>query len=235
MRARVFPRFTLAEDPGDELESAFSSSDELLTHLQAGGHDFPVDDWLYGAARVRERLAHWSKALVLSEALGRGDTELTPMQLPHKPDDRWAALELPEEYVLSGEKLLYTACLSVPVTADSTHTGIIIDEWTEIVPTRDEVTGVAFHYDRPNGEPMQSILVVSPPAFTGSWRWRDLFDSISETLDQAKMRAIEPSHVAESGYAQFLPATLFPVASTGLTMTLDLAANHLAASNHFKE
>jgi hypothetical protein len=222
--ALVVPRFTLTPDPGAELRNAVAASATLLGDLQARA--FPVDDWLYGAARVREKLGHLVKATSLAEAFGRPGIDLVPAQLPFRADDRWAALELPPTYELDGEKLLYSASFETPFDDTRTQCGLVLDEWTEIVPGKEEVTGIAFHFDQPNNEPPQAILLVSPPKIGGRWKWKDLFDTLDETLHEAKMRAIEPEQIKGSLYAQFLPATLLVVTASLITLSTNFADNN---------
>ena len=76
-------------------------------------------------------------------------------------------------------------------------------------PRTDETTGIAFHYDRPNAEPPQTMLLALPaelPRRAGEWD--DLVDALHETLDLARKRAVEPRHVDATAYARFLPATI---------------------------
>ncbi|MEM9192388.1 MAG: hypothetical protein AAGF12_24650 [Myxococcota bacterium] len=228
--ARVVPRVRLPEDAGDELESAYADRASILGHLEAQGREFPVDEWLYGVARVREPMGRLSRAFCLEDHLGRTGSELSALQLPYRPDDSWTGLEIPEGYDLNEEKLLYTASLEGPVRHDDPVSGLVIDEWTEVIPHGEEISGVTFHYDRPNSEPMQSILVACPPQLLEGWRFDDLIACIGETVDQAKLRAIEPRHVAQSGYSPFLPATLFPMTKRReLIMGLDLSLNDLSS------
>ena len=67
-------------------------TDPLPTGLAV---DFPVDDWLYGVARVRNKLHHWERIVMLSGAFSRSEPELVPIQLPYRDDDRWLAPEYP--------------------------------------------------------------------------------------------------------------------------------------------
>jgi hypothetical protein len=223
--ARVLPHFTLAPDAGDELASAYAARTTLLADLVAGGRAFPIDDWLYGIARVREPMAQWERSASIAEAFGQSPAELVPLQLPFLDDDRWTALELPDGYKLDGEKLLYTAHFATPFDNTRVQCGLVLDEWTEVVPGAEEVTGVAFHFDQPNTEPAQTILVVVPPFFTGAWRWNDLHAALHETLEEAKLRAIEPE-VVYGQFGHFLPAALVAVTKNLVTMAIDLSDNN---------
>jgi hypothetical protein len=225
--AKLVPRFTLAADPGAELRNAWGARAAILAGLEAAGREFPVDDWLYGIARVRTKLAHWETAGALAEAFGPATTELAPLQLPFATGDHWAALELPADYKLGDEKLLYTAHFATPFDDTRAQRGLVIDEWTEIIPGAEETTGIAFHFDQPNTEPPQAILLATPPHFSGGWKWADLMDTITETFEEARLRAIEPSHVAGSLYGQFLPATLVVLTRSLITISANFAENNL--------
>ena len=106
---KVLPEFALGAEQALELAQCAGAVSQLLAHQQTQT-DFPVDDWLYGVARVREKLAAWENLAVLAEAFkDRPSLELTPMQLPYRDDDAWLALEYPDTHVPVGDNLLYTA------------------------------------------------------------------------------------------------------------------------------
>jgi hypothetical protein len=223
------PEFTLGETQADELHNAWTDRSVLFTYLTdpAGGDlDFPVDDWLYGVARVREKMGHWEQASLLAEAFGRPEPTLTPLQLPYRADDRWVALPFPEDYDFTGDRLLYTAHFAVDFDRTRPQCGLLLDEWTEVVPAREETTGLTFHYDRPNSEPPQVILLALSPTFSGGWGWNDLVDAIRETMDEAKLRAVEPGQLDETAYAPFLPAAIMASTRHPITISLDLAMNN---------
>jgi hypothetical protein len=50
--------------------------------------------------------------------------------------------------------------------------GLLVDGWTEVVPSRSETTGIAFQYDWPDSAAPQAILL--------------------ETLDLARLRLVQP-------------------------------------------
>ena len=85
--------------------------------------------------------------------------------------------------------------------------GLLVDEWTEVIPGSRETTGIAFHYDRPNSEPPQAWLLALPAVRNGAWSWDELLDAVNGALDNAKRRAVEPVHVDTTPYSWFLPAT----------------------------
>jgi hypothetical protein len=166
-----------------------------------------VDDWLHGVARVRTRMHHFENALLLCDALPDATAPvLTPLQLPHSAGQPWLALELPDGVEPPGDRLLYTSALGTGFDPNAIC-GLLIDEWTEAIPARTQTTGVAFHHDRPNAEPPQAWLLALPATADGSWSWDDLVGAVTDALDSAKLRAIEPEHLDVTPYSALLPAT----------------------------
>ena len=46
--------------------------------------------------------------------------------------------------------------------------GLLIDDWTEVIPVKDETTGIAFNYNQPNAMPPQAFALAVPPKITWS-------------------------------------------------------------------
>jgi hypothetical protein len=213
---QLIPSFTLRSATAADVTAA-------RTHFQNGGltqyvvdtigREFPVDDWLHGVARVRDKLRHWENAITLCEAFGTAAPEPVPLQLPFEAGDNWLALEVPPaatdaERAITRDKLLYTAVFPAGFDAAQPMAGLLVDEWNEVIPQKAETTGVTFHYDRPNSEPPQCWLLALPAVMDGAWSWEELRDAVTGTLDAARRRAIEPDHLATTAYSWFLPATI---------------------------
>jgi hypothetical protein len=225
----VVPEFTLTPAQGTALEdaAAYSASGELFRYLtDTVAMDFPLDTWFHGAARVRDKLHLFEQVSWLADAFGRPEPELTALQLPVLTGDRWAALEIPPDLVKEQERLLYTACFAAPFAKARPQCGLLLDEWAEVIPSKETTTGLAFHFDRPDSEAPQSFLLVTPPAFQGAWRWEDLVDALNDTLDLARCRAVEPVHLEATAYAQLLPATVTASTVNQLTISATWALNN---------
>jgi hypothetical protein len=228
------PEFTVNDETGNEWSNTLDASDHSLRYLHHDlDTDFPVDDWLHGLARVREKLGHVENAVLHAEGFGGAAIDLVPAQFPYRENDYWLGLQFPETdpdtgepFTIAEDKLLYTAAYAVPFDRTANQCGLLLDEWTEMIPSRDETAGLAFHYDQPNSEPPQALLLVTPSDFTGKWRWNDLVDTLHETLDMAKKRAVEPDHVDGSVYGRFLPPIVSLSSPLPLTATLNLALNN---------
>ncbi len=235
---QLIPEIEISPDRGEEWEKSLNDRDLTKYLTDTVKIDFPIDDWLYGAARVREKIHHWEQLVMLTGAFDRTEPELTPIQLPYKVKDHWLALQFPydpdpatkkdpaKNYQFDGDRLLYTAHYAVPFNSSQRQCGLLLDEWTEVIPSDNETTGIAFHYDRPNCEPPQTMLLVTPPEFTGNWQWQDLVDTLNETLDMAKKRAVQPSQIDGTPYARLLPSTIMAVTLYQISIAANLSFNN---------
>ena len=74
----------------------------------------------------------------------------------------------------------------------------MLDEWVEIIPVKEETSGIVFNYNQPNATPPQSILLAVTPSLTNRWEWDDLVHTIIDTVELGKIRAVEPDHINKS-------------------------------------
>ncbi len=236
---KLIPEFTLTATQADEWHNAMTNSGNLLRYLHTDkAIDFPVDDWLYGMARVRDKLHHLENATLLIEGMTTHNMQLQAIQLPHRQHDYWLALPYPDivtetskPFVIDEDKLLYTAVYAGNFDKTKPQCGLLLDEWTEVIPVLDTTAGLAFHFDQPNTEPPQTLLLVTPSDFKGAWQWQDLVDTLHETLDMAKKRAVEPEQIDTTEYGRFLPALVSAVTAYPITAALKFSLNnkfHLA-------
>jgi hypothetical protein len=222
---QLVPEFALAPAQADELANAVAASGSLLDFLTTTAKiDFPVDEWLYGAARVRPMLHAWETTIMLAEAFDRPGPALTPIQLPFHAGAPWLALQFPPEGAPDSDRLLYTAHYSAPFDKTARQCGLLLDEWTEVIPGTTRTTGIAFNFDRPENEAPQSILLVTPATASGTWQWDDLVGALHATLDLAKNRAVEPVQVDNLAYTRFLPATIMAATLYNISIATALAA-----------
>jgi hypothetical protein len=174
---KLLPRFSLSSTQAAEVSVALGSTGSLTNYLTTTkGRRFPVDDWFYGMARVRKKFSDWENIRVLAEAFGGSPSQLQPLQFPYSPGDHWLALDIPDTYVHSGEHLLYTAEFPVGYDPATVQCGLLLDEWSEVIPSKEETTGIVFHYDTPNQEPPQAWLLVTPASLSATWTWDELLD-----------------------------------------------------------
>jgi hypothetical protein len=227
---QLVPHITLPAAAADELANAWqhSTSGDLMRHLtnDPPARDFPVDDWLHGVARVRDKMRHWENVVLLGDAFRAAQSpDLTPLQVPFQPGEPWLALEIPDGFQISSDRLLYTAHFAEAFDKTQPVCGLLTDEWTEVIPGTEETTGVAFHYDRPNCEPPQSWLLALPAVRDGSWSFDELLAAVNDALDCAKRRAIEPVRVDNTSYSWFLPATMSSYTFPEISISNNLLRN----------
>lgn len=233
----MVPQITLPPSAIDELVNAWKGSKNLTTFAEdpkGGARDFPIDDWLHGVARVRGKMRHWENAVFLWEAFQVGLTKasvsphLTPLQLPYKAGDHWLALEFPLDYQIDSDRLLYTGSFDEKLDAPRAICGVLVDEWTEVIPGTEESTGIAFHYDRASCEAPQCWLLAMSPRSDGAWVWDDLLEAVNDSLDSAKGRAIEPDSIEQIGSGEFswlLPATMSAYTVPEISISNNLLRN----------
>ena len=232
----LIPHLKLSPTFGSTVQLAYDQENAIQAFV-ATKEDrlYPVEDWLCGVARVRENLWHVENFRSLANGYDfNTDIDLKPLQFPIRENARWLAMKFVDEsedvqkYVnsLEGDSLLYTAHFASPFDSTKSLCGIIIDEWTEVIPFKNETTGIAFHYDQPNSEPPQTMLLVTPSILNGKWEWDDVMGAMEETLAMAKKRAVEPSMIDSTKFGQFLPTTLMAVSSHWITVALNLSLNN---------
>ncbi len=230
----VVPEFTVSSVQGAEWANAMnaSSSGALFNYLKTTLKiDFPVDEWFYGAARVRQPLRCWESALMLATAFGLTPPALTPIQLPFSAGEPWRALEYPDDQPVTSDRLLYTCLYSELFNPAARQCGVLVDEWTEVIPATTRDTAITFNYARPDNEPPQTMLLVTSASNTGEWQWDDLVAALNETLDLAKKRAVEPAFLDPTVYTRFLPATVAASTTYGISIaTVFAAANGVMAT-----
>ena len=206
----ALPRFTI--ENATELTSSFGSA-----ALLADAPPLAVEQWLAGVSRVRRGVAAYENVHLLANL-----DEPRIAQLPHDPAARWVGLELADTTPRNGLALSLIVQAAPGLDVTGAMIGVVIDELTEMVPSADEITGVAFQADRPASEPPQAVLLVVPASVGDGWQWSELQQAIIDTMDLAKQRAVEPDAIATTAYAHLLPAVLAPVASKHVTLVANI-------------
>ena len=150
-------------------------------------------------ARVRANLARWRTLWLYGQAFGAPAPVLEVAQLP--PAAAWAGR--PGADVASGTLSLIMHRPSSAAPGGG-WAGLVVDEWTETIPSATADTALSFRYQSPVAEPPQAVLLAVPPSATATWDTDTLFDTVRETLTLAKIRAVDSSLL--DGLRPFLPA-----------------------------
>ncbi|HEX6667589.1 MAG TPA: hypothetical protein VF081_13455 [Solirubrobacterales bacterium] len=169
-------------------------------------------NWARRNGSVRPAVRTWHELLLLSGAASGQAAALAASQSPVKEKEVWIggpfpALKRPaarQSIVLHSPTALGTGKLA----------GIVFDEWVEVLPGSDalaatkrppkkpkkgkepappasELTGLSFHYDRPDAKAPQALLIAVPPDPRRGWTGDTLALAIRDTLELAKLRAAD--------------------------------------------
>ena len=202
------PAFTCANEV--DVATADGARGQLLAHAISlvpgrSGRDV-VDEWLQGLARVRPRIHTWETVRTLADALSDTVLEMSPVQVPHRDQDSWLAVEFPADDPLDASKPFGISRDTLSITAHGSaafqigvQRGLLLDEWTEEIPSSGENTGIAFRFNQPNAVPPQTLLLAVTPEETGAWDWDALVGTVNDTLARAKRRAVEPAQLETNG------------------------------------
>lgn len=232
---KLIPEIEFGPQQSADLADAIAGAGDLLTYVRTTT-PFPVEDWLMGVARVRDKIFALEQSGLYAQAIAGYDLSVTPMQLPAIAGESWFATTFEPARPPSGERLAYTAhYVAGPQSARTC--GLLVDEWTEVIPAKEETIGLAFHYDRPNSEPPQAWLLVTAPRMGGAWQWSDLLGALDETFDLLRLRAVQPGDIEPLPYARFLPATTSAATLNEISISLNYArvnnyVAHLKGSVH---
>ncbi len=231
----VLPAFALATE--SEVMQSHADHAQLVDHaVTALSMAQPEDEWIRGVAYVRQKVAAWERLRLLSETLFATPLSVSAVQVPYRGQDSWLAVGLPDVDPATGNPFDISAdTLSMVTHGDAAYasgtlrTGILIDSWTETVPSPDQSTGIAFNYNRPNAMPPQAVLLAVPPEITGHWSWDALVGILNDTLRRAKMRAVEPllldQRTANPELSVLLPAVISEFQQYALNVSLDFRLN----------
>jgi hypothetical protein len=202
---------------GAELASALAASGTAQ-----GGDELAANGWFAQHARLREPLARLGACLRGAEVLGTGERlNLSVAQLPFVANEHWVGLPPDTGNTLAVSKLSLVLQTIAPIDIAQSLTGLVIDEWTEIVPSATETTAIAFQFAPPDACAPQCLLLAVPPVPGADWTVDTLRQVLDETHDLAKLRAVDAEMLGEM--AQYLPALTLAFNATDGAVSTDVA------------
>jgi hypothetical protein len=210
------PAAPLLELPDDTLATAFATD--------LGATPTETATFVARAARVRERVARLDAVLAHADAvaLAAGDDPsyaFAVAQAPLDPGERWTALPDP---VAGGRVALLAVCpAGVTPAAGGTVAGLLVDEWTEVVPAPHVDTTVALRLDAPSASAPNVLLLAVPEAGHEFWTEAELIDHVREAVALARLRAVDPDLL---GAGHLLPALLVDDDTFGSSLAERLTA-----------
>jgi hypothetical protein len=75
--------------------------------------------------------------------------------------------------------------------------GLMIDQWSEVVPLDQVTTGIALQYDAPASQAPQAVLLAVPARKGTGWTPHQLRDIVRDTADLVRMRLVDPDALGE--------------------------------------
>jgi len=208
---RILPRFV----PGnaDALNNTFGDSLGLQ-----GNDPFAAITMFKRLSRVRDGVARLNAALVYGEVLEDGSAPALHVgQLPYQQNDRWIALPRESSRSFEGGRLSLVAHVPLQTAINFAEpvSGLLIDEWVEVVPSKTETTGLAFHYDQPDACAPQALLLAVPSDDNRAvWDLDMLASIVSETFELARLRAQSLDGLVEATWVEdSLPVGATPFAN----------------------
>jgi len=211
----AMPLFTCGH--AAELASAMAASAQVQD-----GDPLAAHTWFARCARVRDGVARFGAALRGAEVLGTGDKlNLTVAQLPFDATDRWVGLPAEPGKTVEAGKLSLVVQSTVAVDTALPLAGLLVDEWVEVVPSATETTAITFQFNPPDACAPQTVLLAVPPVPDAPWTVADLHRVLMETLDMAKLRAVDCEALGE--LAHYLPALFFAFNANDDAVSTDFA------------
>lgn len=208
---RICPDFRLPV-PGT-LEQSMND-----TELKSSTNDFAIEKWLQTQAPIRPKMDLFYRSNMLTELFGgtKESDGFALLQLPLREGKAgpWVGQEY-GDFVPHGDTLAMTLELQEDFAfTNGTFSGLLIDDWQELVPDPEMNTGIALQYDQPDTEAPNVVLLAMTPRQGADWDWPTLQDTVFDNLDLAKLRGVDPDLIKNSFLDQLLPAVLGPVETT---------------------
>ena len=182
------------------IANSLSQSEDRLQKTTGGT---PVQ-WIEKLGYVRPSLRALNDAMLIQDCQTGcpGGIGLQVAQWPEDDLQPWIAVDgIPSE---SPPKTSLVAALvpgAAPISGEIT--GLIIDEVVDRVPAKTVNTGVALHYDAPNTEAPQTLLLALPPVGE-RWSYATMIDTVRDAFQLARIRAVDGHQLQNMN--QFLPA-----------------------------
>ncbi len=214
----VLPRLTFDAAAATEFTSALAASMAVQ-----GGDPLAAHTWFARCARVRDGVSRLGSCLQRAEVLNAGARlNLTVAQLPFKSGERWVALPPAAGALIPPSKLSLVIHTIGAINTTLFTTGLLVDEWVEVVPNTRETTALTFQFDAPDACAPQSVLIAVPPVPGQEWTADTLRRVLMETLDLAKLRAVDTASLGAA--AQHLPGLYFAFNTEDHAVSTDFAA-----------
>jgi hypothetical protein len=171
--------------------------------------------WLVKAGRVHQGVADLLDACCAAEALGTGPSlALSIAQLPLPvPAAGGTAQPAPWAGLPFTGQPPPANCLSLAMVTAAPPGGalsaLVVADWVEVIPSAREIAGLTYHYDAPDAQAPQTVLLAVPGGLSSTaWSYGDLVAAVASARNLAHARGAD--YLDLPGAArEVLPAAYF--------------------------
>ncbi|MEP6732762.1 MAG: hypothetical protein ABJE10_19110 [bacterium] len=218
----ILPTFVFDAAAATEFTKAIAAS----TATQ-GGDALAVNTWFTRSARVRDAVSRLGGCLRTAEVLNAGARlDLKVVQLPLVTGERWVGLPPLPNVPLPHSKLSLVVHSPLAINTAGRQSGLVIDEWSEVVPNNTETTALTFQYNPPDASAPQAVLLAVPPIPENPWTVESLHRVLIETFDLAKLRGVQPDVLG--AVSHYLPGVYLAFNAKDETVSTDVASLTIA-------
>ncbi|WP_405860952.1 hypothetical protein OG361_37765 [Streptomyces sp. NBC_00090] len=193
---------------------AAALDDSFGSGLDRGGDVLLVPgDWVELMGTVRPGTGALADLLLHTGAAATGaGYALRIGQVPFATGDRWVgARRRPEDEEKPATGLVVHGPVQ-PLAAGRAAV-LVVDAWSELIPSQRHTAGATFHYDAPGARAPQAVLLAVPPVVGAPWTPDVLAATIGEAFDLAKLRLVDLDALGWLG--RYLPAAYLPEGAMG--------------------
>ena len=193
----ILPPFSMPSEFSEKLKSSAKMSTKVLK-------------WIEKASYVRPRLRFLDEIIIYNQILESANFSFYCDETKFMKNADFLAENKKEVNPIS---IILAVSTETDVQEHSdpptTLAGVIADEWTDKIVSKMQDTYITFHYDAPNTEAPQCLLLAVSPNDQHKWNDDDdkdkdnIFNLILDTLKLAKIRAVDYRSLRELRH--FLP------------------------------
>jgi hypothetical protein len=175
-----------------------------------------ADAWLVKASRVHPPVADLLDACCAAEALGTGPPlalSIAQLPLPGPAAQGTAAQPAPWAGLPFTGQPPPANCLSLAMVAAAppggTLSALLVANWVEVIPSPREMAGLTYHYDAPDAQAPQAVLLAVPARLDSTvWTYGDLVATVTTARNLAHARGVDYADLPGAA-RQVLPAAYF--------------------------
>jgi hypothetical protein len=181
---------------------------------------------LRDAAAVRPLVAHLQRLrqLILGRGVDPPGVDLLQFLTDQPANEPWAGVGDPrrtgttQPAIAGGRTSVLTVDAALPADATAATMGLVLDEWSETVPSPVLTTALAVHANRPSNEAPQAVLLAVPPDPSAGWDQSVVEAVLLEAFDLARIRAVDLPALPTLG--QLVPMLHLPLAGLSFNKSL---------------